>query len=202
MFYCSTLYFMLTWHPARRCYCAKNWYMTENCRILGEQATQFPFNCSLGDFIKPKLLADGLAIGSKALQIREHTFLDNPRTADSVKQPAALVLAAGHGAGTAVASQGAPRVFQVPSRVGEGELNSLVVAPAAAYKRLHVPRPWQVFKGFSQPLQAQFDAALQGIPTYWCCRSPADQTKMNLTDRVRYTFEAQKALSIASKTRL
>jgi hypothetical protein len=63
----------LIWSPEpgpRRCYCAKNWYMTEQCRILGEKHTQFPFNCSLGDFIKPRKLVDGLAVQDRNLTIR------------------------------------------------------------------------------------------------------------------------------------
>jgi hypothetical protein len=57
-------------HPPHRCYCAKNWYMTEQCRILGEKHTQFPFNCSLGDFIKPRKLVDGLQVQDRNITVR------------------------------------------------------------------------------------------------------------------------------------
>lgn len=30
-----------------RCYCFKNWFMSEQCRIPGDKVTQFPLECAL-----------------------------------------------------------------------------------------------------------------------------------------------------------
>ncbi len=33
--------------PRMRCYCFKNWFMSEQCRIPGDRVTQFPMDCAL-----------------------------------------------------------------------------------------------------------------------------------------------------------
>jgi hypothetical protein len=205
--------------------------MTEQCRILGERHTQFPFNCSLGDFITPKKLVDGLQIGERVLHIRcarggagllsprqspqrpprccalrpgphpnpcprppatrrEHTFLDNPRTPAEVRAPAPAVVSVGPGGKEGLSLTSEPPRVLVAGPVTDTELRSKVVRLSKSNRRLHAARPWEVFRGFADArLTAQFQEALRPLPTYWCCRSPQDQEKKNLTDRVQYTFD-------------
>ncbi|KAG1667986.1 hypothetical protein FOA52_000630 [Chlamydomonas sp. UWO 241] len=49
--------------PKFQCFCAKNWYMTQSCRINGERHSTFPYDCAL----------------------REHTFMANRNVPDEIK---------------------------------------------------------------------------------------------------------------------
>ena len=47
-----------------QCFCAKNWYSTQSCRINGEPHTRFPFDCSLSHVLRARRLqrAGGLRV--------------------------------------------------------------------------------------------------------------------------------------------
>jgi len=71
-----------------QCFCAKNWYMTQSCRINGEHHTQFPYSCALSHVMRvKKLLHGGMTVepGKRPVAIREHTFMDNPNVPEEIK---------------------------------------------------------------------------------------------------------------------
>ena len=70
-----------------QCFCAKNWYMTQSCRINGEPHSTFPYDCALSHMMRVKrLLHGGMAVpGHQPMTIREHTFLANPNVPGEIK---------------------------------------------------------------------------------------------------------------------
>ncbi|GIL80561.1 hypothetical protein Vretimale_16016 [Volvox reticuliferus] len=91
--------------PKFRCYCAKNWFATSACRINSERDTVFPFPCPLSHVFRAKLLLSGELkvadprphphLGSspsiqggptwRVADVREPSFLSNPRTDESLR---------------------------------------------------------------------------------------------------------------------
>ena len=51
-----------------QCFCTKNWYSTQSCRINGEPHTRFPFDCSLSHVLRARRLqrAGGLRVEAAA----------------------------------------------------------------------------------------------------------------------------------------
>ena len=81
--------------PAQfQCFCAKNWYITQACRIKGERHTLFPYTCALSHVLRTKKLLDGFMVapGSNPVTIREHSFLDNPNVPDEIKVMTCLTI--------------------------------------------------------------------------------------------------------------
>ncbi len=68
-----------------QCFCVKNWYPLNSCRIDGEPSTQFPFQCSLSQLMRSARLLKGVEVRdedsgeTRVVHVREHSFLDNPR---------------------------------------------------------------------------------------------------------------------------
>jgi hypothetical protein len=62
-----------------------------SCKIPGDYTTQFPYDCQLGDVLRPSLIADGATILGRQLSIRERSFLDNPRTDPQILSSGAVV---------------------------------------------------------------------------------------------------------------
>ena len=68
-------------------------YMTQACRIQSERHTRFPFTCPLSHVMRVAKLFkhDGLKMrhstSGELLRsgVREHSFLDNPRTPEEIK---------------------------------------------------------------------------------------------------------------------
>lgn len=67
------------------CHCIHNWFESPRCRLPGEPYTKLPLTCP-ADFVfdMPKLY-EGLIVMGRRINIREYSFLDNPRTAPEVK---------------------------------------------------------------------------------------------------------------------
>ena len=42
--------------PRLHCFCYKNWFMMEACRIPGDRVTQFPMECCLDQWLRPKII--------------------------------------------------------------------------------------------------------------------------------------------------
>ncbi len=190
--------------PRLQCYCAKNWYMTESCRILGEKATVFPFACSLGDFIKPRKVVEGLPVQDRNITVREHSFLSNPRTPEAVKASVAVIKVEGvtaHGGGSQqpgpeghgpsslssglpAASAAAARQVWLPAGLDEQQAADQLAAGGLADVRvLHIHNASALFSDFSDgELKIDFEAKLDWAATYWCCRSPQDISR-GLPDR-------------------
>ncbi len=60
--------------------------MTKGCKLEEDPSVKFPFPCTLGDVLKPKYVVDGLDVGKAGkVHIREHSFMENPRTPEKVK---------------------------------------------------------------------------------------------------------------------
>ena len=71
--------------PKMQCFCYKNWFMSEQCKIPGDKNTIFPIECHLDQWLRPKVLYNYGAkiVGSdgvpRAFDFREHSALENPR---------------------------------------------------------------------------------------------------------------------------
>ncbi|KAG2485707.1 hypothetical protein HYH03_015592 [Edaphochlamys debaryana] len=190
--------------PRFRCYCSKNWYQTQQCRINYEQATQFPFTCSLSQLLRTKRLEQGFWLpgnneynGHKVF-IREYSFLENAKVPDEIKRgvvelvpssnprlpglkPEQLLLT------TEPSPRGYGQRVTVAAPMSDWELRALLAMPVLASARvLHLPAPYQILSGFSKfDTHHQYDVEIQKRVTYWCCRSPPDMRALNMTDRVQ-----------------
>jgi arabinosyltransferase len=70
--------------PKLTCFCDRNWFKVERCRMLGATKIQFPVPCPADYyFILDKVREEGAALGPP-IQIREYSFLENVRTPTSV----------------------------------------------------------------------------------------------------------------------
>ncbi|EFJ45068.1 hypothetical protein VOLCADRAFT_94533 [Volvox carteri f. nagariensis] len=190
--------------PRFLCYCSKNWYQTQRCRINEETVTVFPFTCSLSQLLRSKRLSNGFALPPKNLEyaghkvfIREYSFLENPKVPDLIKtsfleivpsdsprnhgplQPDQLVLSEGP------ATRGYGRRITVPPQLSDRELWAVLQRYPRA-RIVHLPSPTRVLSGFSRiSTWGQFDDEIQKVVAYWCCRTPPDMRAMNLTDKIQ-----------------
>ncbi|KAG2425121.1 hypothetical protein HYH02_015065 [Chlamydomonas schloesseri] len=188
--------------PRFQCYCSKNWYQTQQCRINFEKATTFPFTCALSHVLRVKKLQAGFRLpdnteysGHRVL-IREYSFLDNPKVPDSLKKsfveivPSQMPRAASLAADALVVSvEPAPRGYgqrvTVAAPLSDRELRQ-VVGRFKNVRVLHFPQPARTLSGFSTYATGeQYDVEIQKHVAYWCCRTPPDMQSMNLTDKVQ-----------------
>lgn len=75
--------------PKLLCYCDKYWGPVDRCRLPGARKTQLPFVCPLDHIFEPFHFDDRTEQYGMPLPFREHSFLENPLTAASVKNSAA-----------------------------------------------------------------------------------------------------------------
>ncbi|MEW5310165.1 MAG: hypothetical protein WDW38_001988 [Sanguina aurantia] len=193
--------------PKMHCYCSKNWYMTFACRINDERLTQFPFVCALSHVLRAKLLDRGLVLtrrGQSApsvVHIREYSFLTNPATPEIFQTSHLDILPdpKGPAAPTAdLSSRLLPAITTGPSGRQSVTLpwplteRNLLAAlqPHAGVRTLHFTDAKKTFGAlFGEfEFQKRFDELLQSRVAYWCCRSPADMTGKNLTDKVQLSI--------------
>ncbi|KAG2425120.1 hypothetical protein HYH02_015064 [Chlamydomonas schloesseri] len=195
--------------PRFQCYCSKNWYQTQSCRINHETATTFPFTCALSHVLRAKKLNTGQFAmppgageyaGHKVL-VREYSFLDNPKVPDDIKRsfvevvPSALPRPGGLRLdqlvlSTQPAPRGHGRRVTVAAPLSDWELRAVLANISAATpggaRVLHFPQPARTFSGFSKHATWDvFDELMQRHTTHWCCRSPPDMKAFNLTERLQ-----------------
>eukprot|EP00198_Chlamydomonas_reinhardtii_P008349 XP_001697686.1 predicted protein [Chlamydomonas reinhardtii] len=177
--------------PRFQCYCSKNWYQTQQCRINFEKATTFPFTCALSHVLRVKKLEAGFRLPDNTeysghrVFIREYSFLDNPKVPDSLKKsfveivPSQMPRAANLGADELVVSvEPAPRGYgqrvTVAAPLVDRELRQ-VLGRFKGVRVLHFPQPARTLSGFSTyATWEQYDAEIQKHVAYWCCRAPGD----------------------------
>ncbi|KXZ42178.1 hypothetical protein GPECTOR_190g297 [Gonium pectorale] len=157
--------------PKLRCFCFKNWFMSEQCRIPGDKVTQFPLDCALDQVFRPKVLYNYPPIqyqgGLMNFTFREYSFLDNPRTPESVKKGQVLVVPEGADAGN---TTGFARVIRVKPGLPQDELVKALDAIKDA-KVIRLRHPIQLLGGFSDPvLKASVDSFSHNVTANWCCR--------------------------------
>lgn len=191
--------------PKFRCYCSKNWYMTQACRINGEKHTTFPFICALSQVMRVKRLERGLRLPDPAsagpyakhsVHIREYSFLENP------KVPAAIT---GSVVTIVPSSQARPAsltpdklLLSEEAGLAPGHRKLTVVAPmddrelVAVLEKYqdtritHFTAPARTFSRFAnEATHVAFDIEIQKRATTWCCRSPADMKLLNATDKLQ-----------------
>ncbi|KXZ42496.1 hypothetical protein GPECTOR_141g694 [Gonium pectorale] len=188
--------------PRFQCYCSKNWYQTQRCRINFETASTFPFVCSLSQLMRVKRLQQGLSLPGNTeysghrVFVREYSFLDNPKVPQDIKKSFIEVVPSDQprspglrGDGLLLAEEPAARGYgwraTVAAPLADWELRA-VLARYQTARVLHFPQPGRTLSGFSTTVtQAQFDEEIQKRVAYWCCRSPPDMMLMNLTDKVQ-----------------
>ena len=45
--------------PRLQCFCYKNWFANQACRLPGDRASKLPFTCTLEQWLRPKELYKG-----------------------------------------------------------------------------------------------------------------------------------------------
>lgn len=182
--------------PRLKCYCYKNWFMTEQCKIPGDRATSFPFHCTLDQWARPKVLYKGFGLSGANFTFREWTFLSNPRTNGSLMRsrrvlrpfaaPASADASASSSADAAQLLRRGPKGgLQLAQNLSFEQLRS--VAPALqGFRLVHVPNVTAAFRGFDSPrLRSQFEGWLNNVATQWCCRLESESKKHNQPIKAR-----------------
>ncbi|KXZ42497.1 hypothetical protein GPECTOR_141g695 [Gonium pectorale] len=188
--------------PRFQCYCSKNWYQTQACRINHETATTFPFVCALSHLMRVKRLQQGLSLPGNTeysghrVFVREYSFLDNPKVPEQVKRsylevapsplprppglrPDQLVLS------TEPSPRGYGQRITVAAPLSDSEMRVLLQR-YPSYRVVHFTQPGRTLSHFSNAeTHRQFDAEIQKRVTHWCCRSPPEMARLNLTDRIQ-----------------
>ncbi|EFJ45138.1 hypothetical protein VOLCADRAFT_106094 [Volvox carteri f. nagariensis] len=190
--------------PRFLCYCSKNWYQTQSCRINDEKLATFPFVCALSHVLRVKKLQQGFELpantdysGHKVF-IREYSFLENPKVPDEIKRsylevvPSAVPRPPGQLTADQLvlstddtSSRGYGRRITVAAPLSDWEFHK-VLERYGDVRVVHLPQPSRTLSGFSKPETAkQFDVEIQRRVTYWCCRSPPVMATKNLTEGVQ-----------------
>ncbi len=69
-----------------RCFCDKNWYMTDDqCHTPGAHELRFPYPCPADYLFWPGRAADDPEKWGPPLDFRVYSFLDHPNMPKSVK---------------------------------------------------------------------------------------------------------------------
>ncbi|GFR46128.1 hypothetical protein Agub_g7646 [Astrephomene gubernaculifera] len=157
--------------PRLRCYCFKNWFMSEQCRIPGDKVTKFPLDCALDQVFRPKVLYNYPPLqtrnGLQNFTFREYSLLDNPRTPPAVRNGQVLVVPEGADAGNTTGFVGVVRVR--PGLMQDELLKALEEVKDAKVIRLR--RPIDIFGGFSDEiLAASVSQFAEKVTANWCCR--------------------------------
>eukprot|EP00879_Flechtneria_rotunda_P013672 GHRR01014282.1.p1 GENE.GHRR01014282.1~~GHRR01014282.1.p1 ORF type:complete len:597 (+),score=263.65 GHRR01014282.1:1631-3421(+) len=170
--------------PARKGSNGHDW----SCRAPGDNASVFPFNCTLDQVLSPQVLYQhGAVFGGKALTFREAPFLHNVRTPSWLRH-AKTAVSSGTPAGCEHSSSGggaSGKCAQVlPGRPPDG-VNQQVVVPAgltdvelvqvleplATAKCLHFSDITTVFGGFGNPThKVEYERWLDRVVLPWCCK--------------------------------
>eukprot|EP00798_Chlamydomonas_sp_ICE-L_P021186 gene21186-28086_t len=84
--------------PKLHCFCYKNWFMSEQCRIPGDRVTHFPMKCDMDQWLRPKIAYNyGPNIigedGPHEFFFREYTMLDNTRFPQELRNEVDVVAA-------------------------------------------------------------------------------------------------------------
>uniref|UniRef100_A0A7S3QMF9 Nucleotide-diphospho-sugar transferase domain-containing protein n=1 Tax=Dunaliella tertiolecta TaxID=3047 RepID=A0A7S3QMF9_DUNTE len=176
--------------PGYHCFCAKNWYMTQACRINGEKHTQFPYMCLLSDLMRAKLLLQGIQIPfttyeTRVVHVREWPFLSHPKVPDHIKN-SRVVLAPGKYRDSFASSVTSFEVHLSELPAGQGmhaavpwpmntrELEELVARHFGSFRIIHLANATQLLSNgwATADWQRTFDTHIQRYVTHWCCRDP------------------------------
>ncbi|GIL65415.1 hypothetical protein Vafri_19165 [Volvox africanus] len=157
--------------PRLRCYCFKNWFMSEQCRIPGDKVTQFPLDCALDQVFRPKVLYNYPPLATKDgpqnFTFREYSLLDNPRTPASVKNGQVLVIPEGADAGN---TTGFVKVLRIKPNLMQNDLVKALEAIKDA-KVIRLRHPLKLFGGFNDKiLEASVNQFAFNVTANWCCR--------------------------------
>ncbi|PNW83849.1 hypothetical protein CHLRE_04g217949v5 [Chlamydomonas reinhardtii] len=157
--------------PTLKCYCFKNWFMSEQCRIPGDKVTQFPLECALDQVFRPKVLYNypplNTSQGPQNFTFREYSMLDNPRTPAAVKTGQVLVVPEGEAPGN---TTGFVQVLSIKPNLKQDEL-AKALEPIHDAKVIRLRHVMKLFGGFDdQVLKASFEAFANAVTANWCCR--------------------------------
>lgn len=171
--------------PRVQCFCYRNWFMMEQCRIPGDSVTQFPFNCTLDQFMRPKKLYHAPALRDMQLEFREYSFLENERVSPQLWTDITPVIAKDEPGCTPPCGRKGPEgAWLVPTNGTEKELLA-ALAPVASRRVLRFQNILDTFRGWSDPaLQAEYQAWLDALTANWCCRDAKEATRWNESIKV------------------
>ncbi|GLI60714.1 hypothetical protein VaNZ11_002807 [Volvox africanus] len=164
--------------PRFLCYCSKNWYQTQQCRINEETVTVFPFVCSLSQLLRSKRLQQGFELKGNTeysghkVYIREYSFLENPKVPDAIKEH--------------LGSQDMFKFLKKPSILSMAIPPLLMDETCCFTGADFFLGGGSLLAGFRRSeTWRQYDEEIQKVVAYWCCRTPPDMESMNLTDKVQ-----------------
>ncbi|KAG2433971.1 hypothetical protein HYH02_012433 [Chlamydomonas schloesseri] len=157
--------------PTLKCYCFKNWFMSEQCRIPGDKVTQFPLECALDQVFRPKVLYNypplNTSRGPQNFTFREYSMLDNSRTPAAVRNGQVLVVPEGEAPGNAT---GFVQVLSIKPNLRQDALVK-ALQPIHDAKVIRLRHVMKLFGGFDDAvLKASFEAFADAVTANWCCR--------------------------------
>ncbi|KAG2443875.1 hypothetical protein HXX76_002216 [Chlamydomonas incerta] len=133
--------------PKLACYCDKYWTELDKCRVPGAGQTRIPFLCPMDHVLDPIFMNDAATPWS--LRWREHSFLDNPRCPDWVRQSRVTFISSPTATKPVekwVVQEGG-LVVVLPANLTQGAIKDLL-RPYSQYKIWHLKDPEQFFGGF------------------------------------------------------
>ncbi|GAB4816673.1 hypothetical protein N2152v2_003719 [Parachlorella kessleri] len=191
--------------PKFMCYCERIWHAVKKCRMWEAQDEQFPIQCPTDYLFDPDHWQDD-PDHMTPIDFREPSFLDNPRTPDSVKKSVLVIQPS-----AALGCTDCTREERRP----DGQL-VLLVPPGLRAKylvRLLEPyykyRVWRLsFEGVTQPSEAyagfacagvakKFDRRMEHVTSYWCCRWREDSIKLGKPEKEQLRIEVEVPLKWA-----
>ncbi|KAL6749493.1 nucleotide-diphospho-sugar transferase-domain-containing protein [Haematococcus lacustris] len=162
--------------PKLQCFCYKNWFMMEQCRIPGDRATVYPMECQLDQWLRPKVIYNyGPNIvgkdGPQTFMFREHTMFENPNFPKKDLESEVVVEPANVPTAKVDTSSPKTKVLVPQEGLKQTALKALLEGLGPTAKIIRIRHPSQVFAGWDDDkLKTSFEAFLDKVAGNWCCR--------------------------------
>ncbi|KAG2439915.1 hypothetical protein HYH02_010544 [Chlamydomonas schloesseri] len=151
--------------PKLACYCDKYWTELDKCRVPGAGQTRIPFLCPMDHVLDPIFMNDKISPQPWPLRWREHSFLDNPRCPDWVRQSRVTFISSPTATKPVekwVVQEGG-LVVVVPANLTQAGIKDLL-KPYTQYKIWHLKDPELFFGGFDdKELEQKVEARINHL---------------------------------------
>jgi len=164
--------------PKMQCFCYKNWFMMEQCRIPGDKATVFPMECQLDQWLRPKVLynygpnivgSDGV---KRSFLFREHSMFDNPNFNKEVLKKRVVIEASDVTVPSMEEDKEAGTGYKmlVPKLMKQDKFVEIMKSLQDKHVVI-LRRPYEIVGEWTdQALKTSFEAFLDKVAGNWCCR--------------------------------